>query len=125
MEFFDEAVNKAKEVFDVACKKTGEVVTVQKQRYELSVLEAKKSDDFRALGELYYNKLKEGLAEDGDSAELVAAIDDKNSKITKLKDEINNIKNKRICPKCGGAVEKSANYCNICGARLVYENTEE
>ena len=27
----DQAMNKAKEVFDVACKKTGEVVNTQKQ----------------------------------------------------------------------------------------------
>ena len=32
MSFIDDAINKTKEVFDVACKKTDEVVTTQKKQ---------------------------------------------------------------------------------------------
>ena len=50
MDFFDDAVNKAKEALDVACKKTNEVVTTQKQRFDIASLEAKRTRDFEALG---------------------------------------------------------------------------
>ncbi len=125
MEFFDDAVNKAKEAIDVACKKTNEVVTVQKQKFDISALESKIAKDFQVLGEIYYNKLKNGGAEDEGAAELVASIDAKNEKIRKLKDEINNIRNKRVCPKCGAAIDKCSNYCNACGAKLVFDSDED
>ena len=125
MEFFDDAVNKAKEAIDVACKKTNEVVTVQKQKFDISALETKRTKDFQVLGEIYYNKIKSGEAEDGGAAELVASIDAKNERIRESRDEINNIKNKRICPKCGTAVDKCSNYCNACGAKLVFDSEEE
>lgn len=42
MDFIDDAVTKAKEAFDVACKKTNEVVTTQKQKFDIASLEAKR-----------------------------------------------------------------------------------
>ena len=59
MDFIDDAVTKAKEAFDVACKKTNEVVTTQKQKFDIASLEAKRTKDFEALGRFYYSELKE------------------------------------------------------------------
>ena len=38
MGFLDDAINKTKEVFDVACQKTGEVVTTEKQKFNIASL---------------------------------------------------------------------------------------
>ena len=38
LDSLDQAMNKAKDVFDVACKKTGEVVNTQKQKFDVSTL---------------------------------------------------------------------------------------
>ena len=40
MEFFDNAVNKAKEAIDIACKKTNEVVSTQKQKFDVKTYDA-------------------------------------------------------------------------------------
>ena len=125
MDFFDDMVNKAKEAIDVASKKTGEVVKTQKQKFDIDSLESKRAKDFAVLGEIYYNKIKDGAVEDENVSELVLAIKEKSEKIEKLKAEVNSAKNKRICPKCGAAIEQTSNYCNACGAKLFFDSEED
>ncbi len=124
MDFFDDVMTKAKEAIDVASKKTNDAVTVQKQKFDIASLESKRARDFQILGELYYNKIKNGAEADGDVGRIVKAINEKNEKINSLKSEINSIKHKRICPKCGTAVEQASNYCGACGAKLVFEEED-
>ena len=125
MDFIDDAVTKAKEAFDVAYKKTNEVVTTQKQKFDIASLEAKRTKDFEALGRFYYSELKGTEIENEEAARLVAAIDEKNAKIDELRKEINNIKNKRVCPKCGASIDKCSVYCNFCGEKLVFESEDK
>ena len=125
MDFFDDMVNKAKEAIDVASKKTGEVVNTQKQKFDIASLESKRAKDYAVLGEIYYNKIKDGAVEDKNVSELVLAIKEKSEKIEKLKAEVNSAKNKRICPKCGAAIEQTSNYCNACGAKLFFDSEED
>ena len=125
MDFFDGMVNKAKEAIDVASKKTGEVVNTQKQKFDIASLESKRAKDYAVLGEIYYNKIKDGAVEDENVSELVLAIKEKSEKIEKLKAEVNSAKNKRICPKCGAAIEQTSNYCNACGAKLFFDSEED
>ena len=125
MDFFDDMVSKAKEAIDVASKKTGEVVNTQKQKFDIASLESKRAKDFTVLGEIYYNKIKDGEIGDQNISELVLSIKEKSDKIDKLKAEINSAKNKRICPKCGAAIEQTSNYCNACGEKLFYDSEED
>lgn len=125
MDFFDDMVNKAKEAIDVASKKTSEVVNTQKQKFDIASLENKRAKDYEVLGEIYYNKIKDGTVEDENVSELVLAIKEKSEKIEKLKAEVNSAKNKRICPKCGAAIEQTSNYCNACGAKLFFDSEED
>ena len=77
MEFFDDAVSKAKEAIDVACKKTNEVVTLQKQKFNMAALESRRAKDFQLLGEIIYNKIKDDETEDGNiMVEIRVAADD-------------------------------------------------
>jgi hypothetical protein len=122
MEFLDNAVNIAKEAFDIAYKKTEEVVTTQKQKLDVVSIENKRAKDFTALGEIYFNMIKDSEIDNIQVKELVDAIKEKNQKIADLKNEINTTKNKRICPECGANISDSSKYCNICGAKLVFES---
>ena len=125
MDFFDDMLSKAKDAIDVASKKTGEVVNTQKQKFDIASLESKRAKDFTVLGEIYYNKIKDGEIGDQNISELVLSIKEKSDKIDKLKAEINSAKNKRICPKCGAAIEQISNYCNACGEKLFYDSEED
>lgn len=122
MDFFDNAVNKAKEALDIACKKTGEVVTTSKQKFDVATIESKRSKDFEALGKIYFDMIKDEEIENFEIKNLVLEIKYKTEKIDELKEEINNAKNKRTCPVCKATIDKFSIYCNVCGAKLEYEN---
>lgn len=120
----DQAMNKAKEVLNVAYKKTGEVVNTQKQKFDISSLENKRSKLFEKLGEIYFNSIKDNELNDETTAELVSKIIDFNGKIEELRNEILNTKNKRICANCGACIEESSIYCNSCGTKVTIEDEE-
>lgn len=118
MDFLDNAIDKARELFDVASKKTNEVVTTQKQKFDVSSIENKRSKDFQKLGEIYYELIKDTEIENEDVKGIVEEITLKNQKIDELNEEINNAKNKRICPTCSTSIDKNSVFCSFCGAKL-------
>lgn len=122
MEFFENAFSKAKEVFDVACKKTGEVVTVQKQKIDIATIENKRNKDYLALGKLYFDKIKDTGIDDNEVAELVSAIKEKSEQIKQINEEIKETKNMKTCPNCESFVKDEDLFCSVCGEKIEKEN---
>ena len=122
MDFLENAVTKAKEVFDVACKKTGEVVTTQKQKIDIATIINKRNKDFEALGKLYFNKIKDSEIEDTEIKELVEAIREKCDLIKEINDEISATKNMKVCPNCQTYVKEDAVFCSKCGEKIIKED---
>ncbi len=118
MEFFDDAVNKTKEVFETVSKKTSEVIATEKQRFDMTSLKNKREKDFTALGKIYYEFVKDDDGAVEAVKELVSSIKEKSDEIDRLASLIQGAKNKVVCPNCGAGVEKNSIYCNICGAKL-------
>ena len=118
MDFFDDAIVKAKDMLDVACKKTNEVVTEQKQKFDIASIEAKRAKDYKKLGELYFNEAKDCDIENAEIKALVEAIKEKNEKIKALKEEISAAKDKTVCTKCGAIIDKNSSFCAQCGEKL-------
>ena len=125
MSFIDDAINKTKEVFDVACKKTDEVVTTQKQKFSIASLESKREKDFADLGRIYFELAKNSTDLTDEARNLVDAISEKNAEIARLDQDIQNTKNKRICPNCNANIDVNSVYCNNCGAKLTIESEQE
>lgn len=125
MSFIDDAINKTKEVFDVACKKTDEVVTTQKQKFSIASLESKREKDFADLGRIYFELVKNSTDLTDEARNLVDAISEKNAEIARLNQDIQNTKNKRICPNCNANIDVNSVYCNNCGAKLTIESEQE
>lgn len=125
MSFIDDAINKTKEVFDVACKKTDEVVTTQKQKFSIASLESKREKDFADLGRIYFELVKNSTDLTDEARNLVDAISEKNAEIARLNQDIQNTKNKRICPNCNANIDMNSVYCNNCGAKLNIESEQE
>ena len=94
MDFFDNALSKAKDVFDVAVRKTDEVVTVQKLKFDVASLKKKRSEDLEKLGIIYFKMLADSEIEDLQIQTLVDEIKDKNLKIKELRAEIEEAKEK-------------------------------
>lgn len=125
MSFIDDAINKTKEVFDVACKKTDEVVTTQKQKFSIASLESKREKNFADLGRIYFELAKNSTDLTDEARNLVDAISEKNAEIARLNQDIQNTKNKRICPNCNANIDVNSVYCNNCGAKLTIESEQE
>lgn len=118
MGFLDNAINKTKEVFDVACKKTDEVVTVEKQKFNIASLRSKREKDYADLGKIYYELVKDSADISDEVRNLVDAITEKNEEIARLNEDIQSIKNKRVCPKCNANIDMNSSFCNSCGEKL-------
>lgn len=124
MGFFDNALNKTKEVFDVAAKKTDEVVTLEKQKFNLSSIKSKREKDFADLGRIYFDIVKNDTDLSDEIRNLLDAISEKNDEIDRLNKDIQNAKNKRICPNCKANIDINSSYCNNCGEKLNFESEQ-
>ncbi len=118
MDSFDKTVQKAKEVFNTACQKTGEVVNIQKLKIELATLQNRLNKAYASLGEIVYKKIKDSDLED--MAEKVAVVEIKGlfQEVKNLREEIDNLQGKQTCNNCGARVDKDASFCKICGVSL-------
>ena len=107
MDFLDNAISKAKEVVDIAYKKTEEVVTTEKQRFDIASLNSKIDKDYKALGQIFYNLYKDNDNIPDNAKIIMEAIDEKLLKIKELKEEIGDSKNKAVCPHCQSYIPKA------------------
>ncbi len=121
-EFFDNAFDKAKNAFEVAYKKTGEVVNTEKIKFNITSLKSKKDKLFAKLGKEYYNDIKNGNT--GNYVEIFDEIEEINEKIEELSNEIDYAKNKKFCPSCGKAIDESAVFCSFCGAKVIFDSSK-
>lgn len=124
MDFFDNMIDKTKELYGVAKKKTGEVVNTEKLKYEQTSLQNKQEKDYSALGRICFEQFKNDENASDEIKALVSAIKEKDRRIAELGAEIFAAKNKAYCTKCGAAVEKNSVFCSNCGEKMS-ENGEQ
>jgi len=124
MDFLDNAIIKAKETIEVVSKKTSEIVTTEKQKFDVSSLKSKLQKDYARLGRYFYVNLKDDIELGSEAQAIVEEISNKIATIEKLNDEIANAKAKRICPACKSAIPGNSVFCNICGEKIIFESEE-
>ncbi len=122
--FDNEIFDKAKEVFDVARKKTGDAISAGKQRFDIAAMENRLEKAYNALGKACYKEICEKGIENEEIKAAVADITAKIGEIEEAKKELAQLKSKRICPSCSAAIEKTSVYCNYCGEKLIFEETQ-
>lgn len=125
MDSFDQTVQKAKEAFSVACKKTSDVVAIQKQKLELSSLQNKLNKAYAVLGRLEFNNIKNTDCGDPAKAAAVSEIKSLLCEIKELKNDIDKAEGKITCPKCGSKAPAKSRFCNACGADLSSQAAED
>lgn len=125
MGFLDNAVNVAKETIGVVGHKTGEVVNVQKIRFEIAAIQSKREKDLRELGRVCFAKYKNSDDVPAEIANIVAAIKEKSVKISALKTEIAKVQERKLCPKCATFIDADSKFCRNCGEKVVFDSVEE
>ena len=118
MDKFEETFQKAKDIFDVAVKKTGDFVSVSKQKISVSGLENKLNSAYAELGKLQYENLKDAEIEDPALSSAVVEIKNLISEIKTLMDEIDEAEGKITCTICGEKSPADSAFCNKCGEPL-------
>lgn len=118
MGLFEDAVVKAKGAFDIAAKKTNEVVSIQKLKIKVSQVNSDMQKDFETLGRLYYDAVKTSDEEITEYKEIIESIDSKIAEIAEIEKEIDAQKNSKTCEKCGNKNPDTAAFCSNCGEKL-------
>ncbi len=124
MDFFDEVLVKAKDMFDIAKNKTEEAVTIGKQKFDIASMESRLNKSYNALGRLCFETYK---SDENISDELKALINEIESEIEAIelaKAQIVKIKSNRFCAHCGEAVTEAAVFCAHCGEKLIFTEEE-
>ncbi len=118
MDVFDETIQKAKIALDSAVKKTGNIVSVGKQKISVSALDYKLTKAYAELGKLQYKALKNSEIEDPEVLATVLEIKQIISEIKHTLEELEKIDGKPTCPKCKNRAPKGSEFCNKCGERF-------
>lgn len=93
MGFLEDAIIKTKEAFDIACKKTDEVVSVEKLKFNISTIKKNREKEYVELGKIYFEKIKDNSELNEVEQKIVNGIIKKNAEIEELNREISNYKN--------------------------------
>ena len=125
MEFFEDAINKAKGAFDVAYKKTSEVVSVQRQKIDVATMKTKLSKEYELLGKLVIDAVENGTEISEGARIKVKEIRAREAEIEAAKDEILRAQGKKFCPNCGASNVREAHFCYACGESFIGEAKEE
>lgn len=122
MEFFDDVINKTRDAIDVAYKKTNEVVSIQKQKLDISSMESKLSKTFTELGKVCFDFISEEKEVTEEAKLIVKEIAKKQAEIDEAKAQVSRAQGKKFCKKCGIANVSEAHFCFACGESFIEEN---
>ena len=114
----DDLINSAKNLVDIAGKKTDNVVEVSKLKYQCVQMSAELKSLYEKLGTAVYTMVKSDFSNKELMDSLIEEIDSLKERIDQVNQEIAKRKNIRVCPACGSRNEKDACYCNKCGNKL-------
>ena len=116
MGLFEDAIVKAKDVFDIAAKKTGEVVSVQKLKIKKSQVNSLLNKDFETLGRVYFEQ--NSHTKDDKYKLIIDSIKEKLDEISEIEQQIDEQNKIKVCDECGCKNPEDSVFCNKCGTQL-------
>ena len=116
MSIFDDTVVKAKEVWDIAGKKTNDIITVQKLKMSIASLKSQLSKMYESLGRLCSDSLTGPPSVS--MLELMSEIEERIAEIKQLEKKLALLRGEKICSACGTKNMSDASYCYNCGNKL-------
>lgn len=125
MGVFEDILGKAKDVADVAGKKTGEIVELSRLKMQCVSVNNDIKHLYEKLGNAVYSMAKSDYENPELVQSLIDDIDEELEHLNELNDRIADLKNINICSCCGNKNPAEACYCAKCGNRLTREFDEE
>lgn len=84
---------------------------------EIALMENHRKECFTALGETYYDALKQGLTPD--CSVLYQELEAVDQELERLRRDVQKLRKVMICPGCGAKLTCFGAFCPVCGAELV------
>ena len=127
MDFFNKLTKKAKETYEGASKKTGELAKEAKLRMKMNENKSEINDLYKEIGKKVYEKhvLSEEIDIKIDLEEECTKIDVLSAEIETCLNQIRELKDKKQCPKCFNEIELDSKFCSHCGAKQEEEEARE
>lgn len=122
MDFINDTLNTAKDLFSAAKQKTEEAVNVSKQKLDIVSVENKISKLYAKLGKEAFSTLANTEDLPKEIADIIAEIKENKEMLAKQKEQLGKMQHKRECPKCSSVVGDDSVFCNKCGEKLIFED---
>lgn len=103
-------------------QKAKDVSGIAKLRMDIRAKEEFIKEQYLEIGEACYKRHK---GEDLEEQAKFDRIDEAFDAIAKMEHQILELKGARKCPDCGAMASDTAEYCSVCGAKLVVVVDEE
>lgn len=119
MDFFNKLTQKAKETYEGASKKTGELAKEAKIRMKMNENKSTINSLYQEIGKKVYEKhivsqnidIKTELEEECTKIDVLSEENDSFLK------QLRELKDKKQCPNCFKEIDLEAKFCNYCGAK--------
>lgn len=118
MNFFDDILDSAKNVFEKTGEKAEEIIDKGKTQVRIMKLRSELRNCYTRLGLRVYNKSKAGEDFCSDIEIKIHEIDTLREQIADLKEQSELIKYSKKCKNCGSYNDKEDEFCLDCGATL-------
>lgn len=116
MSLWDNITQKAAAVTDKAVHQAKNFTEQVKLRNQISEAQSTITDCYTQIGKQYAAAHPEDF--DEAYAPMMAAIAGANRQIASLQEQLRDLKEVALCPKCGAEVAREAAFCSACGAEM-------
>ena len=116
MDFFERLGDTIVSVSRDVTQKAKDVSGIAKLKLDMKAKEDFIKEQYAALGKWYYQEHKE---EEGEQKAWIEHIDEALEAIAQMELKILELKKARVCQECGAQASDTAEYCSVCGAKLV------
>ena len=124
MAFFDDLRDRASDAAVVASKAMSDVYEATKIRMAIAEKKGVLKTLHKELGEIVYKAYKAGDASAEAIEDKVAEIDGVAEEIAALNDQQMKIKKVKVCAGCGSQVPEDCNFCPKCGSEIAKDEAE-
>lgn len=119
MAFFDEIGKKLSQTGQAAVQKTKQMADVAKLNSDISDEEKKSTNIYYQIGQLYVSLHKDNP--ESDFEVLIDQLNESQTKIENLKQQIQDIKGVKRCTTCGAEIPNNATFCSSCGTAVTQQ----
>ncbi|HPD00334.1 MAG TPA: zinc ribbon domain-containing protein [Acetivibrio sp.] len=117
MDFIKDVTKKVASTAKVAVKKSGVLVEITKLNLNIGTEKDKISKIYTQIGKAVCDSFEKGEDVPSNYTVLCEKVLNIKENIEKMKRQILQLKNIKICPSCGAELEVDVAYCSRCGAK--------